>query len=368
MKFLIAPNAFKGTIAAAEAAKIINEVIGKLPNTGTLVQPIADGGDGTCGLLIDSMNLEKIPVWTLNAIGQPQLGYFGWDGKQKKAYLDVSIASGIGTLESFQKDPYTTSTFGTGLLIRSAIDFGAEEIVLGLGGSATIDMGTGILYALGVLFLDENGRELPVFSGRFLEKFKHIQLGTSIPKIKFTLLCDVRNPFFGDKGAVSVFGPQKGLDKEQLLDFEDSCKTVLSRLIKKTKREWQDSPGFGAAGGIALGLQFFFPTEIKFGAAYFFDLVEMKNKIELSDWIITGEGQYDSQSDQGKASFELLQLAKLAGKKIALVTSGNGGRESGFDLVLELPPLDFSKSDYKEKACQNLVRLLEKAVFEGDFN
>jgi glycerate kinase len=296
------------------------------------------------------------------------MGYFGWDGKQKKAYLDVSTASGIGNLEAYQKDPFTTSTYGTGILILKAVDFGAQEIILGLGGSATIDLGIGILNALGVLFLDKDGRELTAFSYRFLSKISHIQLTPHIPKIKFTVLCDVRNPFFGGKGALPVFGPQKGLNPLEIQDLEETCQKVLSYLIKKTKMLWQDSPGFGAAGGIALGLQFFFPTEIKFGAAYFFDLAEMKKKIELSDWIITGEGQYDSQSDQGKASFELLQLAKLAGKKIALVTSGEAGRNSGFDLVLELPSLDFSKPDYKEKARQNLVRLFEQAVFEGNFN
>jgi glycerate kinase len=178
----------------------------------------------------------------------------------------------------------------------------------------------------------------------------------------------VRNPFFGEKGAIPVFGPQKGLNPLAIQELVETCQKVLSYLIKKSKINWQDSPGFGAAGGIALGLQFFFPTEIKFGAAYFFDLVEMKKKIEFSDWIITGEGQYDSQSDQGKGSFELLQLAKQAGKKVALITSGMGGKKSGFDLVLQLPPLDFSKSDYKEKARQNLGRLLKKAVFEGNFN
>jgi glycerate kinase len=368
MKFLIAPNAFKGTLEAGEAAEIINDIIGTIPNVETIVQPIADGGDGTCGLLMDSMNLEKIPVLTLNAIGQPQIGYFGWDAKQKKAYLDVSIASGIGNLESYQKDPITTSTYGTGILIRKAVDFGAQEIILGLGGSATIDLGIGILNALGVLFLDKDGRELTAFSYRFLSKISHIQLTPHIPKIKFTVLCDVRNPFFGEKGAIPVFGPQKGLNPLAIQELVETCQIVLSYLIKKSKINWQDSPGFGAAGGIALGLQFFFPTEIKFGAAYFFDLVEMKKKIEFSDWIITGEGQYDSQSDQGKGSFELLQLAKQAGKKVALITSGMGGKKSGFDLVLQLPPLDFSKSDYKEKARQNLGRLLKKAVFEGNFN
>lgn len=367
MKFLIAPNAFKGTIAAGEAASIMAERLSELPGSECIIQPVADGGDGTCSLLIDSLNLEKIQVLTLNAIGQPILGYFGWDSKHKKAYLDVSTASGIGVLESWQKDPKTASTFGTGLLIRKAIDLGAEEIVMGLGGSATVDLGIGILSALGVLFLDGSGRELTVFSPNFFQKIKHIQITPQIPKINFTCLCDVRNPFLGKNGAVPVFGPQKGLAVDEIQSFENSCEKVLELLIKKSKKEWLDKSGFGAAGGIALGLQFFFPIEIKFGADYYFDLVDIHRKIDQSDWIITGEGQYDSQSDQGKASFGLLQLSKKSGKKIALITSGEDGRNSGFDLVLELPKLDFSENDYMEKARQNLSRLIQTAIAEEKF-
>ncbi|MFN3996546.1 glycerate kinase [Algoriphagus sp.] len=368
MKFLIAPNAFKGTMSAEEAALIIAEKIGQQSDSQYIIQPVADGGDGTCGLLIDSLGLEKIQVLTLNAIGQPIMAYFGWDAGNKKAFLDVSTASGLGVLESCQKDPNSASTFGTGLLIKKAIELGANEIIIGLGGSATVDMGTGILSALGILFLDENGREIPVFSPKFLQKIQHIQKSPEIPQAHFTCLCDVRNPFLGEIGAVNVFGPQKGLPSNQVDIFENDCERVLKLLIKKSKKEWKDLPGYGAAGGIAMGLQFFFPSEIKFGADYFLDLVGIKEKIKTVDWIVTGEGQYDAQSDQGKASFALLQLAKSMGKKIALITSGSGGRNAGFDAVLELPKLDFSRNDFKEKARQNLDRLLQDAFSERNFS
>ena len=148
MNFLIAPNAFKGTIPAEEAAQIIADKIVELPGSRCLIQPIADGGDGTCGLLEASLGLKKVNLITLNAVGQPIRGSFGWDDTNKKAYLDVSTASGIGTLESTQKKPDAASTFGTGMIIREAIRYGAEKIILGLGGSATVDMGLGILGAL----------------------------------------------------------------------------------------------------------------------------------------------------------------------------------------------------------------------------
>lgn len=368
MRFLIAPNAFKGTIPADEAAGIISDELGRLAKGYCLEQPVADGGDGTCALLIESLGLEKVWVSTLNATGIPCSGFFGWDPKTKKSFIDVSTASGLGALLEYQKDPYLTSTFGTGLLIKKAIKIGAEEIVLGLGGSATVDMGTGILNALGVLFLDEKGREIPVFSPGFLSKIRHVQKSKTLPKIRFTCLCDVKNPFFGADGAVKVFGPQKGLKLDQLDSFEKDCELLLELFRKKTKRDWHDLPGFGAAGGIALGLDFFFETQIKFGAEYFFDLVAMKEKVNQSDWIITGEGQYDTQSNQGKASYQLLKLAKEQGKKIALITSGAGGRGAGFDLVLELPSLDFSSKDFKKKARENLRGLVQKAILEKSFN
>ncbi len=364
MRYLIAPNAFKGTIPAWEAARLIASKIKNIPEAESLIQPIADGGDGTCDLLIESMGLEKVPVRTLNAVGQPVLGYFGWDPDSRKAFLDISTASGIGVLEKSQRDPFVTSTYGTGLVIRKAIEYGAQEIVLGLGGSATVDMGLGILAALGVIFLDQNGRELPMFSSGYVGKIRHIQRSPQMPKASFTFLCDVRNIFFGPSGAVYVFGPQKGLSQDQLPVFQESCNRVFELLLDKSKRDWTDQAGYGAAGGVAMGLQFFFPSEIKFGAGHFFELVNLEEKVRWSDWIITGEGQYDSQSDQGKASFEILRLAKAYGKKAALITSGRGGRDSGFDLVLELPDLDFKDPRFRETARENLLKSLDEAIVQ----
>lgn len=368
MRYLVAPNAFKGSVTAAEAAELIGGELEKVWGSKVVTQPIADGGDGTCELLIDSLGMEKVSMWTLDAVGRPILGYFGWDSRGKKAYLDISTASGIGVLGEYQRDPYLASTFGTGLLIKKATQIGAEEIVLGLGGSATIDLGIGILQALGFLFLDQSGREIPSFCPDFLSKILHIQKNTSVPKVRFTMLCDVRNPFLGASGAVSVFGPQKGLVENKLASFQLQCEKVLALLIDKSRKGWEDQPGFGAAGGVAMGLSFFFETQIKFGAPYFFGLVEMGEKVDWADWIITGEGRYDSQSDQGKASHELLAMAKSKGKKTVLVTSGDGGRDAGFDLILELPALDFSEMDYRNKAQKNLLDVLRTAIAEGQFS
>jgi glycerate kinase len=369
MRFLVAPNAFKGTLSARESASLISSVLGKyFPSSSILIQPLADGGDGTCELLIDSLSLEKVSVLSFNPIGQPVMGFLGWDKDSKSAYLDVSTFSGLGMLKDYQKKPDIASTYGTGVAVRKAIELGAEEIILGLGGSATIDVGAGILAALGFLFLDSKGREIPLFSPELVFNCRFVQLPNRREKVKFTFLCDVKNIFFGEKGAVRMFGHQKGVLESDLEKFELGMGRFVHLLRKRSGKDWQqDRSGFGAAGGIALGLDLFFQTELNYGAAYFFDRVEIHRQLDATDWIITGEGRYDHQSAEGKACFELLQLAKAKNKKIALITSGKEGHNAGFDLVIELPELNFSDLDFKNKARENLHRLILKVIEENNF-
>jgi glycerate kinase len=369
MKFLIAPNAFKGTFTALEAVSMLEVILGQeYPGATYLSQPVADGGDGTCELLIASLGLEKVSCNSLNAVGRPIFGFYGWDASTKTAYLDVSTCSGIAGLKLEERNPSLTSTYGTGILIQDAVKRGARELVLGLGGSATVDVGAGILQAMGFLFLDANGRETAAFSPDFLKRCKHIQRPLKLPAISFTLLCDVKNPFFGSNGAVCVFGPQKGIKEAELEAMELITSDFVELLSRKSKRELMDQEGFGAAGGIALGLNQFFPCKLEFGAPYFFEKVGMSKKVTDADWIITGEGRYDRQSEAGKACYELLQLARKQGKKIALIASGKEGYNSGFDAVMELPALDFAQPDLKKKAREQIQGLLREAITNKVFD
>lgn len=355
MNLLIAPNAFKGTIEADEAAEIIGEaILSKIPDAKLDLCPIADGGDGTCFLLGKALNLDQRFEIALDPLGRPRQGFYFLDAEKMTAYLDVSTVSGIKSLKEYEKNPWITSTFGTGELIKKAVEVGAEHIILGLGGSATVDMGLGILRGLGFLFLDEKGREIPVFSESFISKIKHIQSPIPKPNIRFTCLCDVNNHFFGPNGAIPVFGPQKGLEAEELVFFEDECSKVLDLMAKKSGKEIPDSGSFGAAGGIAFGLSFFFPVDIEMGAKWFFEKTGIESKVKAADTIITGEGRYDSQSASGKGSYEILQLAKKFGKKTILITSGEGGKDSEFDQVIQLPELDFDLKDFQVKAKKSL--------------
>ncbi|WP_439483821.1 glycerate kinase [Cyclobacterium plantarum] len=355
MKWLVAPNAFKGTLLAEEAAATIKKVILDLhPSDQVDTCPIADGGDGTCFLLSQQLDLDIIPATACGPLGRPVKGFFGFDKASGAAFLDVSTVSGIKWLADHERDPWTASSYGTGELIQKALALGAKKIILGLGGSASVDMGTGILQALGVQFLDAKGRELSQFSPGFLDKIRHIQLRRKLPEVSFTCLCDVSNNFFGASGAIPVFGPQKGLLLADHQKFLAASQNLFNLFQRKCKWELQDQPCFGAAGGIALGLSAFFPTEMKQGARYFFDKTRVEERMLAADIAITGEGKFDTQSAHGKGSFELLQLAKRIGKPIWLVSAGNEGEQIGFDKVLRLPDLDFNSPELMEKARENL--------------
>ena len=361
MKILIAPNAFKGTIDADEASDIIGLALKEVRlEFESILSPIADGGDGTCYLLGRSLGLSQTFQMAPDALGRPVQGFYFLDEKSQTAFLDVSTVSGIKNLKQYELNPWITSTYGTGELIRSAMEAGAKHIVLGLGGSATMDMGLGILRALDFIFLDAKGREIPMFSEGIMSKIAHIQNPMPKPEIKFTCLCDVNNFFWGNLGAIPVFGPQKGLMESEFDSYENACKHFFKLLENKSKKTIEDQEGFGAAGGIALGLSVFFPIEIKMGANWFFEKTDIESKIKNADLIITGEGRYDSQSIGGKGSYELLQLAKKWGKKTVLITSGNGGEESDFDQVIRLPELNFGKAGYVEDAKDNLYDAVAK--------
>lgn len=281
MKWLLAPNAFKGTLSATQVADLI---AGCLPSgIQATKMPVADGGDGTSSLLAKVMNLQELPAHGLNAIGKVSKGMIYLNHQEDTAYIDISDLSGVAGLPDFQVNASWTSSYGTGLQIQKAISRGVSKVVLGLGGSATVDLGTGILRALGYLFLDKKGREIPVYSPGFLQKVAFIQRPIKKYKLQFTCLCDVNSIFFGSKGAIPVFGPQKGLHGEALRDHEIAAERVFN-LLKQKSPTLYDRQGFGAAGGIALGLSAFFPTTIEMGSDYFFKQTQMDTLFSRRIW------------------------------------------------------------------------------------
>jgi len=198
------------------------------------------------------------------------------------------------------------------------------------------------------------------FSYDLFFKIKHIQKSLKFPKVSFTCICDVRNTFKGINGAIPIFGPQKGLKPKEIPLFKDQSDFLIDLMYHKNKLVFEDRTGFGAAGGVAVGLSAFFETKVEIGAKYFFEKTLLKEKIISSDLIITGEGKYDNQSKSGKACYELLQLAKKNNKRILLITSGNEADQDEFSEVLIIPDLDFKKHGFKERAKKNLQELVNK--------
>ncbi len=363
MNWLISPNAFKGTIEADEAAEIIKKAILEIePSDEVQTCPIADGGDGTCHLLSELLGLEKVAHTVTDALGRSKSGFFSIEKVSKTAFMDVSTVSGIKWLGEAEKNPWVSSTFGTGTLINAAIAEGMEHVVIGLGGSATVDMGLGMLQALGIWLLDEKGREIPPHTPDLLLRIQHIQLPPTLPKVKFTFLCDVNNHFFGEGGAIPVFGPQKGLKLEDMDRFEAACAKVFRLLHQKSRKGLEDRPGYGAAGGIALGIGAFFETALVSGATYYFQKVGIPEKLKWAEIVVTGEGKYDSQSAQGKGSFELMKLAREFKTPIWLISAGEERKNTGFDRYIQLPDLDFAKSGFELAAKENLLKVVKEAV------
>lgn len=358
MNILIAPNAFKGSLEADDAASIIGDILFSRDKAiGLDICPIADGGDGTCHLLGKALGLKRIQLYALDAIGRPYLGYYFLNEKEQTAYLDISTVSGLKSLRPFEINPLIASSYGTGEMIQDAISKNIKNFIIGLGGSASIDLGIGILRALGYLFLDNKGRELCMFAESFLQKVSFLQLPIKKSDLHFTFLCDVDNTFFGDLGAIPVFGPQKGLQEASQAHYLKDCIRMIDIFSKKAKTRIADKVGFGAAGGIAYGLSHFFHVDIKMGSKFFFEQVNMEDRVRHADMIITGEGRYDQQSASGKGSYELLLLAKKYQKKIILITSGTEGIQDGFDHVIQLPDLDFENHDFKKIAIENFKNI-----------
>ncbi|MDR6785024.1 glycerate kinase [Pedobacter africanus] len=315
MHILIAPNAFKNSLTALEAAAAIQKGLysSSLQCTSTCF-PIADGGDGTAALIIEKCGARQVEVKVQDALGRTISSSFGLIDEGRTAVIEMAEASGLRRLKTAELNPMIASSYGTGQLINAALDEGVNKIIIAMGGSATVDGGCGILSALGFTFLDENNQELrPV--PQELIRVKKIDLSNADPRIaccELIVLCDVDNLLLGPEGAAAVFGPQKGADATAV----DQLDQFLSRLARIADRQFgkaMDKLKYsGTAGGAAAGLHAFINAKLVNGIEYFLDLTGFDEELEKADLLITGEGSLDAQTLQGKGPFG---VAKRALKK-----------------------------------------------------
>lgn len=314
-KIVIASDSFKGSLSSKEVARAaaegIREALGE--EVEIVEVQVADGGEGTSAALAEQLGGEMQTVVVCDPLFRPVEAHYAIveaDGK-RTAVMEMAEASGLTLIPTWVRNPIATSTFGTGEMIKDAIDKGCTELLIGIGGSATNDAGTGMLTALGWRFLDKNGEELAGVGGNLnkIEKIDDSAVHQPVKDLRVRVACDVDTPFYGPNGATRVFAPQKGADEETVEELEAG----MQHFAKVAGGDFASIPGTGAAGGLGGGLLRFLDAELTSGAELVLETIGFDRLIEGADLVITGEGKSDSQTLTGKTPYCVMQHAKRQG-------------------------------------------------------
>ncbi|MFO7294739.1 MAG: glycerate kinase [Clostridia bacterium] len=335
MKIVLAPDSFKGSFSSLEVIEHLEEVARRHFSPLEVVKvPIADGGEGTVDALVTAAKGEYRTVEVMGPLPEMRVKAKYGIIHGKTAVIEMAQASGLPLIPTGKRDPLNATTYGTGELIRKALDEGIRDFIIGIGGSATNDGGIGAAQALGVKFLDRFGKEVGL-GGKQLQHIEKIILDDMDPRIKestITVICDVSNPLTGPHGATAVYGPQKGVTEETFNILESGMKNY-ERLIKETTgMDMSKVPGSGAAGGLGAALVAFFGAVLKPGIDTILDYVRFEELIEGADLVITGEGRIDGQSLYGKVPVGIARRCKSKGVKVIAIVGGMGpGAQKVYD-------------------------------------
>lgn len=378
MHIIIAPNAFKASLSARQTADCIADGLRQSNLSCRLTLfPIADGGDGTASLIAEKMKSQSIKKTVHNPLGEKIQAKFSWIEKSKTAIIDMSEASGLRLLKKEELNPLKANSKGTGELIKSALDLGAKKIIMGVGGSATVDGASGLLAELGVRFLDDHQKEI-LNLPEGLISLKSIDLSGLDPRAKISkimVLCDVKNTLLGENGAAAVFGPQKGADKKQVLFLEECMKRLNDITKQDLNVEMSSIFHGGAAGGMAAGLSVFLKAELVSGIDYFLDVMDFEETIKDAELVITAEGSLDEQTLEGKGPVGVAKKAKEKNIPVVIL-AGNVPIEPGkkmhefFDAIFTIghgvvplnEAIQNTPMDLKRTACElgNVLAFKEK--------
>ena len=310
MTILLAPDKFKGSLDSFDVCRAMAEGIRQVNDTVNIISlPLADGGDGFAKVMAHYLHTTTIVVQTTNATGRSVEGSFEWSASSQTAIIEMATASGISQLTNEERNPLKTSTYGTGLSIKAAIENGAKKIILGIGGSASNDGGTGILSALGYRFMDENENEL-LPCGASLQHIKTIKAPDKIIDTNFIIACDVANPLLGANGAAFVYAAQKGASKAAIILLENGMRQYAMVLEKITGKSISEIPGMGAAGGTCASLMLLPKVTLQKGMDIVFEYSDFYNQLLKADYVFTGEGAFDKQTLNGKVVYAVAAAAK----------------------------------------------------------
>lgn len=320
MRIVLAPDSFKESIAAVDVCEVLADVFTAHGHEAVAV-PIADGGEGTVDAVLAAINGERVALTVEGPLGEPVEAAYALIDGGSTAVVEMAAASGLQLVPPNQRDPMRASTFGTGQLIRDAIERGARRVIVGLGGSATTDGGAGCAQALGVSLLDEQGRELER-GGEGLLQLARIDCSrhlSGLGLVDLIVACDVTNPLVGPTGSAHTYGPQKGATAEQVETLDRALTRFAAIVERDTGIVVAKLPGAGAAGGLAAGLVALCGGRIESGFRTIADAAGLASKIAGADCVVTGEGKYDEQTAQGKAVSGVCELARKYGKPVRLV-------------------------------------------------
>lgn len=334
MRVVVAPDSFKGSASAlAVAQAMARGVRAVFPDAEVSQVPIADGGEGTVEALVVATGGTLREATVTGPLGEPVAARWGVLGDGATAVVEMAAASGLPLVPRERRDPRLTTTRGTGELMRAALDAGLRKLVVGIGGSATNDGGTGMARALGARFLGPDGAELPE-GGAALARLDRIDLSGLDPRLagaELLVACDVANPLTGPRGASAVYGPQKGATPEMVRELDAALGRFAERARAATGRDVAGLPGAGAAGGLGAGLLFFTPARLRPGVEIVLEATGFEQRVRDADLVLTGEGRTDFQTAMGKAPVGVAAVARRHGVPVICLSGGLG---DGADEVL----------------------------------
>lgn len=376
MKIIIAPDSFKESLTALEVAEAIETGFKRIfPHAEYVKVPMADGGEGTVQSLVDATQGELIQTEVTAPLGNKVMATWGLSGDKQTAIIEMAAASGLHLVPLNQRNPLLTTSFGTGELIRAALNFGVNKIILGIGGSATNDGGVGMLQALGIRCLDHQGQEIG-FGGKNLANIQQIDLSALDPRlqqVEIEVACDVTNPLCGDNGASAIFGPQKGANAEMVKQLDQALAHFAQQVKAQLDLNIRDQAGAGAAGGMGGGVLLLPKVQLKSGVNIVLDTVQLSDKLQDADLVITGEGRMDGQTAQGKTPVGVALAAKTANKPVIAIVGClredyevvyDKGIDAVFPIIRQLDNLENTLKNGQENlisCAQNVARLYQLA-------
>ncbi|ERK12517.1 Glycerate kinase [Pantoea sp. AS-PWVM4] len=369
MKIVIAPDSYKESLSALEVASAIEAGFRDIfPEADYVKIPVADGGEGTVEAMVAATQGSIVRLTVTGPLGEPVDAFYGLSGDARTAFIEMAAASGLELVPTSRRDPLITTSFGTGELIKNALDRGVGHIIIGIGGSATNDGGSGMMQALGARLLDQQGNEI-AYGGGALPQLARIEiagLDARIRQCRFEVACDVTNPLTGEQGASAVFGPQKGATPELVQQLDRALAHYADIIHRDLDIDVLHIAGGGAAGGMGAALHAFCQADLRRGIEIVTEALGLAEQVHDADLVITGEGRIDSQTINGKVPIGVAQVAKRFNKPVigiagSLTADVGVVHEHGLDAVFSVLFGICSLEEALANAAQN-VRLTARNV------